>query len=486
MKNLLLTSTGSIRPLALACAALALAGCSVGPDYKHPKMRLPNALTETAPNSAAQTFVQQDIPANWWEVFHSPALNALIQQALKNNPSVDLAKANLAQAIDNVKAQQATFFPTISANYNLTRQRVASPLASPLVSNSYIYNQHTAQLNAAYTLDVWGGNRRQVEALKAQEAANRYTIESTYLTLTSNVVNAAIQEALLREQIEINQSVIQRQQELMSITREGKKLGQNSDNDIATQEAALATAQAALPPLQKQLAIQRDLIKSLAGVYPSDKLAAEFRLDAMTLPPQLPVSMPAELLKHRPDIRVADEMLRQASANIGVAIANRLPNITLSGADGSTAAKWHALFQTSTAFWNMVGNVSQTIFDAGALRYKEKAARDAFTAAEAQYRSTVIAAFQNVGDVLQSIQADQDAYTTSTTSVAATGKSLDIARKQYQLGDISKTALLPIEQSYLQARLNLAQSQANRLQDTAALFQALGGSWWVNQSNKNQ
>jgi len=463
---------------------LVLAGCSVGPDYKRPATPVPTAYTETPAlpmadaTIPAQTYVQQDIPAAWWQAFHSDALNALIQQSLAHNPSVAIAQANLKQALENVKAQQAAFFPSVSVDYNPTRQRIASPLASPLASNAYVYNLHTAQLNASYTLDVWGANRRQVEALQAEADANRYTIEVTYLTLISNVVNAAIQEAVLREQIRLTEDSIARQRELTDITRKARALGQMSDNDMATQEAAQAAAEAALPPLQKQLAIQRDLIKSLAGVYPGEHLAAQFTLEQLTLPSELPQALPSSLLERRPDIRVAEAMLHSASANVGIAVANRLPEFSLSANLGSSAEKFADLFKSLTKFWTVGANATEPLFDGGALKHRERAARAAFEGAAAQYQSTVIAAFQNVGDVLQSVQADQAGYVTAVHAANASNKSLTLARKQYQLGDISRSALLPIEQADLQSKLSMAQAQGNRLQDSAALFQALGGGWW--------
>jgi len=478
-------SSWQVRSLTLAVGVI-MAGCSVGPNYTRPALPLPATYTAAQATAeshlksdSAQHFVQQDIPAQWWEIFHSPQLNELVRLSLKNNPTVDIAQTNLQQAIENVKAQQAAYFPTVNASYTPTRQRVASPLASPLASNSYVYNLHTAEINASYTLDLWGANRRQVEALKAEADASRYNVEVTYLTLTSNVVNAAILEALLHEQIEITRQAIERQKALTEITRRARGLGQLSDADVATQDAAQAAAEAALPPLQKQLAIQRDLIKALAGEYPSASLDIDFTLDNLHLPHELPLTLPSTLVEHRPDIRAAEALLHAASANVGVATANRLPTITLGvNAYGSSAEKLSDLLKSGSNFWTLAGGVTQPLFDGGALKHKEAAAKMALEGAKAQYRSTVIAAFQNVADVLQSIDADQIAFLTAERAAQASAKSLTLARTQYQLGDISKATLLPIEQSDLQAKLSLAQAQATRLQDSAALFQALGSDWW--------
>ena len=467
-----------------------LSGCTVGPNYQRPDVHLPKALIEqpnlalSQASSTAQQYVLQDIPTAWWQAFHSQELNLLIEKCLKNNPSVAIAQANLNQALENVKIQQAAFFPSVSATFNPTRQSVAKSLASPLASNSYVYNLHTAQLNASYSLDVWGANRRQVEMLKAEADASRYNVEVTYLTLISNVVNAAIQEAIIRDQIRITQNAIQKQRELTSIMHKARALGQVSDADVMTQESAQLAVEATLPPLQKQLAIQRDLIKALAGEYPSDRLAAEFNLAQFKLPYELPAALPSSLLQRRPDIRLSEAMLHAASANIGVVVANRLPDITLNADLGSSSNRLANLFASASNFWTIGANVAQPIFDGGALKHKEKLARAAYDGAVAQYKSTIIAAFQNVGDVMQSIQSDQNAYNTALQATQASSKSLNLARKQYRLGDISRIALLPLEQNDLQMQLALAQAQGNRLQDTAALFQALGGGWWSTQQNQ--
>ncbi len=471
--------------LALGISVIILGGCTVGPDYKRPALALPTSYTEARTtsdsnlkSSSAQRFVQQDIPAQWWEIFHSPKLNELVLLSLKNNPSVDIAQANLKQAIENVKVQQAAFFPTVSASFTPTRQKVSKTLASPLTSNRFVYNLHTPQLNVSYTLDLWGGNRRQVEALKAEEDANRYNIEATYLSLTSNVVNAAILQALVHEQILITTQLIEKQKMLSDMTNRARALGQLSDADVATQDAALAAAEAALPPLQNQLAIQRDLIKALVGEFPSASLDTDFTLDSLQLPHELPLTLPSTLVEQSPDIRSAEAFLRAANASVGIAVANRLPNITLGANAGSSAETLSALFQSSTNFWALMGGITQPIFDGGALKHSENAARAALDGARAQYRSAVIGTFQNVADILQSIDSDHAVYQTAERAAKASAKSLELARKQYQLGDISRSALLPIEQSDLQAKLALAQSQASRLQDSTALFQALGSGWW--------
>ncbi len=255
-------------------------------------------------------------------------------------------------------------------------------------------------------------------------------------------------------------------------------LGQVAKADVVAQEAALAQAQATLPPLEKQLAQQRDLLSRLAGRFPSDALTEQFEISSLELPQELPVSLPSKLVEQRPDVRSAEEQMHSASAQIGVAVANRLPNIPLSADIGSSATQIAQLFSPGTGFWTLAANVTQPIFQGGTLLHRQRAAEEAYDQAEAQYRSTVLTAFQNVADALYAVQSDADAVKAAVAAEKAAAQSLDIARRQLELGDISYLALLNAEQTYQQASLNLAQALSNRYADTAALFQALGGGWW--------
>jgi len=476
--------------LLIGACLLALAGCAAGPDYVRPASSLPTTYTDSPNNAAtvgsevplgqAQSFVpERDIPAQWWELFHSQPLNELVLACLKQNPNVDAAQAALRGAQENVYAQQGTFYPTVEAGFAPTRQKVAGTLASGASSGASYYNLYTAQVSVSYTADVFGGNRRQVESLKAQAEAQRFQLEATYLTLSSNVVGAAIQEAGLRGQIAATREIIADQTKLMEMFQRQYRLGQVAQADVAAQEAALAAAEATLPPLEKQLALQRDLLNALAGRFPSETLAAKFDLDSLQLPTELPLSLPSTLVEHRPDIRAAEEQLHAASAEVGVAAAARLPNITLGVTGyGSSALTLADLFKSGTGFWQLAGGITQPIFDGGTLKHRENAAQAAYDQAAAQYRATVLNAFQNVADSLQAIQSDAAALRAAAKAERAAARSLAIARRQLALGDISTLLLLGAEQAYQQAKLNLVQAQANRLQDTVALFQSLGGGYW--------
>jgi NodT family efflux transporter outer membrane factor (OMF) lipoprotein len=468
---------------------MLMAGCAVGPNFQRPQAPKVDRYTpeplpaQTASvevhGGEAQRLVQEmDIPGQWWTLFHSKPLNGLIEQALKTNPDLESVQAALRVASENVYAQQGAFFPSIAANYDATRQKVAGQLGSPTASGAYIYSLHTAQVTVAYTPDVFGGTRRQVESLKAQAHSQGFQLEAAYLTLTSNVVASAIQEAGLRGQIAATKRIIEIESKSLELLKRQYALGQVARADVVAQEAAMAQMQATLPTLEKQLAQQRDLLTRLTGRFPSEEITEQFDLSSLELPQELPVSIPSKLVEQRPDVRSAEEQMHAAGAQIGVAIANRLPDITLSANSGTSATAITQLLTPGTGFWALAANVAQPIFQGGTLLHRQRAAEAACEQAAAQYRSTVLTAFQNVADVLHAIQSDAEAVKAGVTAEHAAAESLAIARRQLELGDISYLALLNAEQTYQQASINLVQALSNRYADTAALFQALGGGWW--------
>jgi NodT family efflux transporter outer membrane factor (OMF) lipoprotein len=424
----------------------------------------------------------QEISAQWWTLFRSPQLNALIEKALKNNPSVQAAQASLRQAQELVYAQQGYYYPSVQASVSSSRQRTSGTVSPTLNSNETLFNLHTAQVTIGYTPDVFGGLRRQVESLQAQANVQGFLLEATYLALTSNVVAAAVQEAALRSQIAAAKDIIGVNAKSLELLRRQFAAGFVAGLDVAAQEAALAQAQQALPPLQKQLEQARNLLAALAGRFPAEGSEETFELTALRLPDELPVSLPSKLVEQRPDVRAAEEQLHAASAEIGVAVANMLPQFTISAAKGGAATVFSQMFSDGNPFWSVTGNVAQTLFAGGTLLHRKRAAEAAFDQTAAQYRSTVIGAFQNVADALYALQADADALRAAVNSERAAKVSLDLVTKQLQFGQVNYLALLSAQQTYQQSVINLAQARANRFADTAALFQALGGGWW-NRSN---
>ncbi|HUH86120.1 MAG TPA: efflux transporter outer membrane subunit [Stellaceae bacterium] len=477
------------RLAALATTAL-VAACAVGPDFEKPTpptvtgyTREPLA-TETASAATlggeAQHFVQgMDIPGQWWQLFHSEPLNAMVEEALQHNPDLKAAQAAVRVALEEVYAQEGAYFPTVAGSFSPSRQKTATGALSPAsASGNPYFSLYTAQLAVSYTPDVFGLNRRTVESLQAEADVQRFQLEATYLTLTSNVVAAAVQEASLRGQIEATDDIIKIEDQLLELLRKQFTLGAVAEVEVVQQEAALAQAEAALPPLRKQLALQRDLLTALIGRYPSEEPAEHFELASITLPTDVPVSLPARLVEQRPDVQAADANLHSASALIGVAIANRLPNLTISASDGNAANTINRLFTSGTGFWSIASTLTQPIFDGGMLLHKERAARYAYDEAAWQYKSAVIAGLQNVADSLRALASDADAVKANARAEHSAQESLEITRKQLELGAINYLALLNAQQTYLQARISLVQAQSARYADTAALFQALGGGWW--------
>jgi NodT family efflux transporter outer membrane factor (OMF) lipoprotein len=470
---------------------LLLADCAVGPDFERPAapdvtgytsvpLAQQTASADVA-GGATQRFLQDlDIPGQWWTLFHSQALNALIEEALKNNPTLPAAQAALRQAWENVYAEQGAFFPTVAASFSPSRNKTATGAVTPVAaSGSPFYSLYTGQVTVTYAPDVFGGTRRQVESLGATAEFQQFQLEAAYLTLTSNVVAAAVQEASLRGQIAATEEIIKIETEALAILQKQLALGQVAGADVAAVEATLAQAQATLPPLQKQLAVQRDLLTALIGRLPSQEPAEKFELASLQLPQELPLSLPSKLVDQRPDVRSAEAQMHAASAAIGVAIAAMLPQFTLT-ANAGTQSNLISQFITTpgTAFWTVAGNVAQTVFDAGTLLHKKRAADAAFDQAAEMYRSTVIGAFQNVADSLHALQSDAETLKAAYAAERAAFKSLEIARRQLQLGAIGYLGLLTAENTYDTALLALVQAQAARYADTAALFQALGGGWW--------
>jgi len=479
----------SPRRVACLLALSATAACMVGPDFRRPDAPAADRFTAEAlpattastegEGGAAQGFVKQmDIPGQWWNLFHSKPLNDLIARALATNPDVAAAQAALRSAQELAAAQRGAFLPGVDASFNPTRQSVPSALSSPLSSASNVYTLHTAQVSVGYTIDLFGGARRQLESLTAQADYQRFQLEAAYLTLSSNVVAAAVGEASLRGQIAATRRLIEIQEQSLQLLRRQFEVGQVAEVDVLAQEAALAQTRMALPPLNKQLAWQRDLLARLAGQLPGDALEAQFELGSLALPQELPLSLPSQLVEQRPDVRAAEALLHSATADVGVAVANRLPNITLSANVGAVATQLSELFTSDAGFWALAGNVTQPVFQGGALLHRQRAAEAALDAAAAQYRGTVLTAFQNVADTLHAIECDADALRAAADAERAAGRSLEISRNQLALGEVSYLALLNAEQTYQQAVMAKVQAAANRYADTAALFQALGGGWW--------
>jgi NodT family efflux transporter outer membrane factor (OMF) lipoprotein len=469
-------------------AAIVVSGCAVGPDFEPPPppeiprytdSQLPSATvsSETKGGEAQHFSSGRDLPGEWWTLFHSRHLNRFVERAIADNANLQAAQLTLRQAQENAAAQAGTLLPSVSANPSAVRQQI-SPAQFGQSGPPLLFNLFNATVNVSYTLDVWGGKRRALEASLAQADYQRFQVEATFLTLTANVITTAIQEASLRGQIKATLDIIKGQSEQLEVLRGQFDLGGVPRSDVLAQEADLAATQATLPPLEKQLEQQRSLLATLTGRFPSEADREAFTIASLALPRNLPVSLPSRLVQQRPDVRAAEEQLHQASANVGVATANLLPQFNITGDYGAAATKFTSLFSPGTAVWSVGASVVQPLFDGGTLFHQKEAAVAAFEAAKAQYRDTVLNAVRNVSDSLRAIEKDAVTLRAQDRAARTANDSLALAREQFRAGAITYLTLLNAQRTQQQALIGLVQAQAARYADTAALFQALGGGWW--------
>lgn len=470
-----------------ACALLT--GCMVGPDFRAPPPPQTNRYTETpiaqktvsAPSAGGksqQLVYGRDIPAEWWALFHSPNLNCLVVRGIANSPNLEAAQAAIREAEQNLRAEQGQLFPTIDFAATGTRQRTSGASFGAPSGGSATFNLYTAFFNGSYVLDVFGAIRRQIEALGAQVDYQRYEWDATYLALTANIVTAAITEASLRGQIAATLALINEQTQALHIVRQQLALGGASAENVLTQATQLAQIRATLPPLEKSLAQNRNALAVLVGALPSQSDLPKFYLSDLVLPKDLPVSLPSELVRQRPDIQASEALLHAASAQIGVATANLFPQITLTAYYGWVGTFLNNWLTQPNSVWSYGGGVTQPLFHGGTLIAQRRAAIAAFDQAAAQYRQTVLQAFQNVADALNALEIDAETLRARAEAENTARGNFVLTRDQYRLGAVSYLTLLTAELQYQQTTISRIQAEAARYADTAALFQALGGGWW--------
>jgi len=466
-----------------------LSACAVGPDYKAPEAPAAAAYTEkplvertdSAPvqGGDAQRFaVGATISADWWKVFGSPELDALIRTAIAGQPTLAAAQAALRQAEENVNAQYAVLYPSVDAALSARRQRISgATFGNPSIPPA-TFNLYNASVNVSYQIDVAGGARRELEALRAGVDFQRLQVEATYLSLTANVATTAFREASLREQIRATREISEAQDNQLRLAEQQFKLGAISGSDLLGQRAQAAQTRATLPPLERALGQTRNQLAVLIGKLPADAKLPELDFGNFRLPAELPLTVPSELLRQRPDVRQAEAILRQTNARIGVAEALMFPQLTLTGSYGTAALRSGDLFNPGTQLWNIGANLLQPIFHAGQLRAQKRGAEAAYDQAFAQYRQAVLVAFQDVADVLLALEYDAKALKAQAEAEAASRESLEVTQQQLKFGAASYVALFNAQRQYSLAKAALVQAQATRYADTAALFQALGGGWW--------
>ena len=473
-------------PLGAMIVAVALAGCAVGPNFRAPEApavpaytadKLPDATIATnAPTGDAQKFLEgEPVPERWWSSFSSEEIDRRVDQALAHSPTIASAQAALKQAQENVAAANGGLFPSVDANVGA--QRGNANFFGQLAPGQSVFNVYTAGVNVNYTLDLFGGVRRGIEAQAAVADFQQYQLEGTYLTLAANVVSTSFLEASLRGQIEATEEIISAYEENLKLVERQHEIGAKSLSDVLVIRTQVATVRAQLPTLRQQLARTQTQLAVYLGQFPAEASLAALDLDGFKLPQEVPVTLPSELVRQRPDIRAAESQLHQATAQVGVATANLLPQITLSGSLGSQALNTGDLFAGGTKAWSIGAGLLQPLFHGGTLRAEKRAAEAGLERAAADYQTTVLGAFQNVADSLHALELDAENLRAQFDAEQSAKKSLDLVNIQYKEGAASYLQVLDATRQYQQARIGLIQARAARLSDTAALYASLGGGW---------
>jgi NodT family efflux transporter outer membrane factor (OMF) lipoprotein len=456
--------------------------CAVGPDFRRPdaptdKGYVPEPVKPTAVADGQSQRFTEGLPVepNWWRMLRCPALDSIVSQALAGNQSLEAARATLRQSQDSLRAGYGVFFPQVDAKAGVSRQ-----LYNPGVPNvpSSTFNLFSLSGTVSYSLDIWGGQRRQVEALGAAVDAQRYTLAATYVILTSNVVDAVIAQAAYRDEIDATKATLALLREQVRISEAQATGGTVPFANVLSLQSQVASTEATLPPLEEKIDQAADLLAALTGTTPANWRQPSLALSDMRLPADLPLSVPSQLVRQRPDVLIAEAELHAANATIGVATAAMLPNLTLSGALGTNSTTAGNLFAPASVVWSLGAGVTQPIFHGGTLYYQRKAAIDARDAAAADYRQTVLAAFEQVVDTLRGLGHDADALKAQTEAVETAQKALLLMQANYEAGIATYLQVLIADGQYLQAKTGYVEAVAQRLQDTVALFVALGGGWW--------
>ena len=477
--------SGRMSKYAALLSALMLAACTPGAPRAVTALSLPpqpGGNGPTAPitptRGPAQRFVQAPVSAEWWRMFGNDTLNSLVSQAIEANNDIATADAALKQAHEQALAAGGAQWPTLDAGYSAQRaqasQVVSPPLADPNATN---YTLHTAQVTVGYTLDVFGGAHNKIASARAAADVARFKFQAARTTVIANLVLAVIQNASLTAQIEAADANIDANARVLAMLRTRQKLGAVGTLDVSAQETALATAEALRPPLIRAVKHTQAQIAALIGIAPGQPLPALPRLDQLTLASELPLALPSDLVAHRPDVRAAKAQMEGAAADVGTAIAARLPVFQLTAALGGSSTDFTQMFAQGNPFWNVIGGVSQPLFHGGALAHQQHAYEAAFAGTKAQYRAASLQAFVDVSDALTALKTDADLLDATTRAQSSAGRTLGYVTRQLQLGDVGTFALLNAQAANAQASSALIQARSARLNDCVALVQALGGGW---------
>jgi NodT family efflux transporter outer membrane factor (OMF) lipoprotein len=472
-------------PIWLVAALVAWPGCAVGPNFVPPDAPKVDRYTPSptptttvsADGTAQRLLTDQQLSAEWWHVLSCPSLDAIVAEAMAHSPTIDSAQASLQRSQDNLRAGYGVFFPQLDGQANFARQKY-NPLRVGENVPSTVFNLFTVAATVNYTIDIWGGQRRAVEALGAAADAQRFTLLATYLMLSSNVVNTVIAQAGYRDEVRATEHLLALEKAQVAIAEIQARAGTVPYSNVLSLESQLASTEASLPALRQKIDEADDLLAILAGRTPAEWKQSSFVLADFKLPADLPLSLPSQLVRQRPDVLVAEAQLHSANAQIGVTTAAMLPNITLSGTFGLTNSDGFQLFSAASGFWSLAAGLTQPLFHGGTLWYQNKAAIDARDQTAAIYRQTVLLAFEQVADTLRALAHDAEALEAQSRSLKAAEEALRLIQINYQTGIATYLQVLTADGQYQQAQLAYIQAQAQRLQDTVALFVALGGGWW--------
>lgn len=478
--------------LTATVAALTLVACAVGPDFKRPAAPAADGYLHAAaaPGKTDAQDLQHlnsgaEVAAEWWQLFQSPLLDEVVRAALAGSPTLAAANATLAQAREQVVIARAALLPELNANAGVQHSRVnvqVAGLGGPGSSSGGGSNLYTLGLSASYSLDLFGGVRRNIEQQSALADYQRYQLAAAYLTLTGDVVNEALMIAATRLQIATTEELIQVDRKNLALTQREFEVGTGTRADVLTADSQLAADLTQLPALHKQLEQAYDALSVLVGRVPAEWKSHEFDIGELTLPREVPLSLPARLVRQRPDVLAAEAQLHASNAAIGVAIAQEFPSLDLSASVTREALEAGALFHQFNTLWDAGGALALPIFAGGAQAAEVRAARDTHTAQAATYRAVVLEALGQVADDLWALQYDAQLLTVDRHSVEVASEALKLQQKSYAVGTTSVLSLITAERTYAQARLSYATAQVQQFQDTAGLLVALGGGWWQQQA----
>jgi NodT family efflux transporter outer membrane factor (OMF) lipoprotein len=462
-----------------------LSGCAVGPSFHRPT---PPAVThythDTDPAESVAVGGKSQryhpgaaISGDWWQLFHSTQLDAVIAESLDHNPGLDAAQSNLRQSQDILRSGYGVFYPAVAAGAAATREKLSSVQLGE-TTPSRVFNLFTLSASVSYALDVFGGQRRFVEELHAQTDVANATMLGTYLTLASNVANTVIARAAYQAEVEATFELVQLQRQQVQLAEVQAKAGTVPYSNVLSLRSQLAAYEASSPQLEQRVAQCDDLLASLAGETPAEWAPPNVRLADLSLPADIPVSLPSSLVRQRPDILAAEATAHAASAQIGVTTAALLPSVTLTGAVAGSTNTTSSLFPANGKGWSVGANVSSPIFEGGTLWFKRRAAIAGYEQASDLYRQTVLGAFAQVADTLHALEHDAQYLAAEEESLSAAREALELLQANYQAGLATYLDLLTADVQFHQAQIAEIEAVALRYQDTVALFTALGGGWW--------